>query len=55
MYFAINPLWAPRALAVLRIVAALLFLAHGTGKLAGLPTSSDDAAVRLAGLVWWLL
>lgn len=29
--------WAPHALALLRIVAALLFIAHGTGKLLGFP------------------
>jgi putative oxidoreductase len=29
--------WAPHALAVLRIVTALLFIAHGTGKLLGFP------------------
>jgi putative oxidoreductase len=31
--------YAPQALAVLRIVAALLFLAHGTQKILGFPTS----------------
>ena len=30
-------LWAPRVLSVLRIVAGLLFLAHGTQKLLGFP------------------
>jgi putative oxidoreductase len=29
--------WSPRLLSVLRIVAALLFLAHGTAKLFGVP------------------
>ena len=29
--------WAPHALALLRIVTALLFIAHGTGKLLGFP------------------
>jgi putative oxidoreductase len=29
--------WAPHALAVLRVVTALLFMAHGTGKLLGFP------------------
>jgi putative oxidoreductase len=29
--------WRPQALAVLRIITALLFLAHGTGKLIGFP------------------
>ena len=29
--------WTPRALAVLRIVVAFLFIQHGTGKLLGVP------------------
>jgi len=29
--------WAPRVLSILRIVAAFLFIAHGTQKLFGLP------------------
>jgi putative oxidoreductase len=37
--------WAPRLLSVLRIVAALLYLLHGTSKLFGVP------AVRSAGTV----
>ncbi len=32
--------WTPHALAVLRIVTALLFLEHGTGKILGFPHSS---------------
>ena len=35
--------WAPRMLSVLRIVAALLFMAHGTQKLLGFPPSDDVA------------
>jgi putative oxidoreductase len=31
--------WAPRMLSVLRIMAALLFIAHGTQKLLGFPAS----------------
>jgi len=30
-------LWAPRVLSILRIVAALIFLEHGTQKLLGFP------------------
>ncbi|AOE83024.1 DoxX family protein [Pseudomonas sp. TCU-HL1] len=33
----LNTLWAPRLLSVLRIVAAFLFLQHGTAKLFGFP------------------
>ena len=36
--------YAPRALAVLRIVAALIFLEHGTQKLLGFPASSFSPA-----------
>jgi len=33
----LETVWAPRVLSILRIVAALLFLAHGTAKLLGFP------------------
>lgn len=32
--------WAPRMLSVLRIVAALIFMAHGTQKILGFPASA---------------
>jgi putative oxidoreductase len=35
----LETVWAPRALAVLRIVAALIFMEHGTQKLFGFPPS----------------
>lgn len=35
--------WAPRALSILRIMAGLLFMAHGTQKLLGFPASADAA------------
>lgn len=34
--------WAPRGLAVLRIITALLFLEHATVKFLGFPTSMGD-------------
>ena len=37
----LETVWAPRALAVLRIVAALIFVEHGTQKLLGFPPSED--------------
>ncbi|MGH6943770.1 MAG: DoxX family protein [Geminicoccaceae bacterium] len=37
----LETIWAPRALAVLRIVAALLFIEHGTQKLLGFPPSGS--------------
>jgi putative oxidoreductase len=36
----VNSQWIAKALAVLRIVTALLFLEHGTGKLLGFPMTS---------------
>jgi putative oxidoreductase len=41
-------LWAPRMLAILRIVAALLFLEHGTQKLFGFPPSEYPTAALLS-------
>ena len=35
----LGTVWAPRLLSVLRIMAALLFMAHGTMKLFGFPDS----------------
>ena len=43
--------WAPACLSVLRIVAALLFLEHGTAKLFGLPPTENHQAVVLASLI----
>jgi len=39
--------WAPRLLSVLRIVAAWLYLLHGTSKLFGLPPTPRGATVPL--------
>ncbi|WP_022728731.1 DoxX family protein [Fodinicurvata sediminis] len=36
--------WAPRMLSILRIMAALIFLAHGTQKLLGFPPSDGSPA-----------
>ena len=35
--------WAPRVLSVLRIVSALIFMAHGTQKILGFPASDQPA------------
>jgi len=37
--------WAPRALGLLRIVAALLFIEHGTQKLFGFPPAEHQPAL----------
>ena len=42
--------WAPRMLSVLRIVTALLFLAHGTQKILGFPVS--EMAPDAFSLAW---
>lgn len=47
--------YAPQALAVLRIVAALLFIQHGTQKLLGFPTPQMEGALPPLMLVASLL
>jgi putative oxidoreductase len=42
--------WTPRALSVLRIVAAFLFIQHGTAKLFGFPAPPGQGTVPLASL-----
>ena len=44
--------WAPNVLALVRIVAALIFLEHGTQKLLGFP-EGDRAMVEMLSLGWW--
>lgn len=46
----LNTTWAPRALAALRIVAGLLFLAHGVVKLWGFPEGAQPGEVPLLSL-----
>lgn len=43
--------WAPRALAVLRIMTALLFIEHGTMKLFGFPAGDSPMTVQLFSLM----
>lgn len=43
--------WAPRALAVLRIMSALLFIEHGTMKLFGFPAGDSPMTVQLFSLM----
>jgi putative oxidoreductase len=42
--------WAPRVLSILRVVAALLFLEHGSAKLLGFPPS--DFSPEMLSLPW---
>jgi putative oxidoreductase len=44
--------WAPRALSVLRIVAGLLFLEHGTSKLFGIPPFTLGPMPAPFSLLW---
>jgi len=43
--------WRPRALAVLRIVTAYLFVTHGTAKLFGIPHQDSFDGLKLLSLV----
>ncbi|GAC1337476.1 MAG: DoxX family protein [Acetobacteraceae bacterium] len=44
--------WAPRALSVVRIVVALIFLEHGTQKLFGFPVPAQNGGPALFSLIW---
>jgi putative oxidoreductase len=44
----LQTVWAPRALALLRIVAALLFMEHGTQKLLDFPPSDNPSPPLLS-------
>ena len=47
-----STVWAPRVLAILRIMTALLFMEHGTQKLLGFPppTNPQPALLSLLGV-----
>lgn len=47
--------WSPHVLSLLRIVTALIFLAHGTGKLLGFPEVPEGmpAFPEALSLPWW--
>jgi putative oxidoreductase len=47
--------WAPRVLSILRIVAALIFLLHGTQKLLGFPPHPNPASITtMSWIAAWL-
>jgi putative oxidoreductase len=43
----LEAVWAPRLLSILRIIAALVFMAHGTQKLLGFPAGPSPAMYSL--------
>ncbi len=45
--------WAPRMLSVLRIVAALLFIEHGTQKLFAFPPPASGVGPAMFALTWF--
>ena len=47
----LETVWAPRVLSILRIVAALIFMEHGTQKLLGFPPL-DRPAPEVMSLSW---
>lgn len=51
-FSAVGGRWTPTALALLRIVTALLFIEHGTSKLIGWP--STDMPMPPAGSLLWI-
>jgi putative oxidoreductase len=48
MESTLQSVWAPRLLSILRIVAALIFMEHGTQKLLGFPISDRPAPELLS-------
>jgi putative oxidoreductase len=48
-----NPLLASRALSILRIIAALLFIEHGTQKLFGFPAPPASGLPPALSLLWF--
>ena len=45
--------WTPRLLSLLRIMAGLLFMAHGTQKLLGFPAYPQSGAPAMMSLPWF--
>ncbi|MGO9173084.1 MAG: DoxX family protein [Rhodomicrobium sp.] len=45
--------WAPQLLSVLRIVAALIFIEHGTQKFFGFPAAPANGFPAFLSLLWW--
>lgn len=52
MTSTLTTVWAPRVLSILRIVAALIFIAHGTQKLFGFPAPPQSGLPAAFTLSW---
>ncbi|KQO54041.1 MULTISPECIES: DoxX family protein [unclassified Methylobacterium] len=50
---AISATWAPRLLSILRIVAGVLFLEHGTQKLFGFPVRMGGGSAPALFTLFW--
>jgi putative oxidoreductase len=48
---SLQTIWAPRVLSILRIVAALIFMEHGTSKLLGFPPSPHSPEIWTLGWI----
>lgn len=53
MTYAAGGAWAPRILSIVRIVAALIFLLHGTQKLFGFPAPPANGLPAAFTLLWY--
>ncbi len=50
---ALGERWAPRLLSILRIIAALIFIEHGTQKFFGFPAEPANGYPAFLTLIWW--
>lgn len=50
---ALGERWAPRLLSILRIIAALIFIEHGTQKFLGFPAGPANGYPAFLTLIWW--
>ncbi|WP_426959292.1 DoxX family protein [Muricoccus radiodurans] len=53
MFDSLAVTWAPRLLSVLRIVAAIIFMLHGTQKILGFPAPPGSGLPAMMTIYWW--